>query len=645
MCGIAGFYSKKRYSDLRENLPEAASFLKHRGPDDAGLYFDKNAGVGLAHRRLSVLDLSSAGHQPMQSEDSAVTITYNGEIYNFIQIQNELRKKGHRFHSASDTEVIIHAYLEWGIRCIQRFIGMFAFAIWDARSKTLIMARDRMGIKPIYYYFYNGTFLFASELKALTAFCSFEKRINFHALDLFLHYQYIPCPHSIYKNTFKLPPGQLLIFDGQYLKQETYWRLPSRRPVESGAEKNEPEYLEHLDGLLTQAVSDRLVSDVPLGTLLSGGIDSSLVAALMKKIHPGDVKTFSIGFSERGYNEAPHAKRIAKFLNTRHTEFYVSPEDVLGVVPEIPMIYDEPFADASALPSFLVSRLTRSQVTVALSGDGGDEQFCGYARYAGTHAAHRLLHPFPLPIRRMIAAALNILPPSVVLRIYHKLMPLFPPALQMENFKDKWQKLILQFSYSDIEEMYRETIRIFSFGQIRQLLNDHRSFLPGQFEAAFDQTADWPDVSRFMFVDQMTYLPDAMLTKVDRASMAVGLEIRVPLLDHRVVEYTASIPESLKCRHGKGKYLLKKLLERYLPANLFERPKMGFAVPIEQWLRREMKPLVDDYLSEQRLKKEGIFNPRFVNRLIEEHLSEKANHQYRLWTLLVWQMWKETWSV
>jgi asparagine synthase (glutamine-hydrolysing) len=643
MCGIVGFRSRDNFRSLKEMLPEACGRLAHRGPDDSGLFYAEPSGVGLAHRRLSIIDLSSAGHQPMKSGDGKVCICYNGEIYNFKKIRKLLEDCGHRFKSATDTEVVLNAYLQWGTECLEKFVGMFAFAIWDSGNRTLFLARDRLGIKPLYYYYNEseGVLIFSSELKALMVFGNFVKDLNPDSIPLFLHYQYIPAPGTIFKNTYKLLPGNFLIYDGNTVRTKEYWRLPeiSRTQTEPG--KSEDDQLQRLDDLLTTAVSDRLISEVPLGALLSGGIDSSVIVALMQKISATPVRTFSIGFKEKGYNEAPWAARVAKHLKTEHTELYVTANDALDVIPRLPDFYDEPFADSSAIPTFLVSHLTRQQVTVALSGDGGDEQFAGYVRYWTTKSMAEGFHRFPLPLKKAIAKILGFIPPPWVENCYLPLHTFLPQRLRMANFPDKWQKLLKLMEQTRISELYRMTICLWSENEISSIAA--RELPHSKYEEVFKDTADWPLLSRLMRVDQKTYLPDAMLTKVDRASMANSLEIRVPLLDHRVVEFTVGLAEHFKYRNGTGKYILKKLLARYLPVSLFERPKMGFGVPIDHWLRFELKDLLLDYLSAERLKKEGLFNTNFVDKKIKEHLSGQVNHQYRLWSLLMWQMWRERW--
>ena len=641
MCGIVGFRSNNDFLALHESLPRAISSLTHRGPDDSGLFFDEKAGVGLGHRRLSVIDLSAFGHQPMASEDGSVHIIHNGEVYNFREIRQTLEGYGHQFRSASDTEVILNGYLQWGIDCLKRFVGMFAFALWDGREKCLFLARDRLGGKPLYYHFSRGTLFFASELKALMALSAFKRDIDPDAIPLFLHYQYIPAPRTIFKNTYKLLPGRYLTYNGRELSSHCYRSLPDRPQEAARLSLSEEDRLEELDDLLTRAVSDRLVSDVPIGALLSGGIDSSLIVALMQKVSTSPVRTFSIGFMESNYNEAPWAFRVAEHLGTDHTEFYVTAKDAMEVIPRLPEIYDEPFADASAIPTFLACRSARSRVTVALCGDGGDEQFAGYVRYWSTRAMANGFQYLPASIKTTLALFLGAVSPRWVERCYLPWRRFLPQRFRVANFPDKWQKLISQMRRANISELYRMTICLWSENELADLIGAR---LPeSRYEETFRETEGWPLLSRLMRVDQQTYLPDAMMTKADRAGMAVGLEVRAPLLNDRIVEYSARLPDSLKYRNGTGKYLLKKLLARYVPTELFERPKMGFGVPIDQWLRNDLKPLLLDYLSPERLRKEGLFNQDMIETKIKEHLSGQFNHQYRLWSLLMWEMWRERW--
>ena len=622
-------------------MSRATDLLSHRGPDDVGLFFDKDYGVGLGHRRLSIIDLSETGKQPMADGNEHVRIAYNGEIYNFKALRDQLYQRGHRFRGQSDTEVILEAYLEWGVGCFERLVGMFALAIWDCRHERLILARDGVGIKPLYYYHDGNTLLFASELKGLMAFPSFPRNVDEEALSLFLHYQYIPAPRTIFHRTHKLMPGTYLVCDGQGVRAERFWRVPQPCTNRDHGSLDEGAALDALDETLSAAVVDQMVSDVPLGALLSGGIDSSLVAALMQKVGKEPVRTFSIGFHEQGYDEAPWARRVADHLGTCHTELYVTPDEALALIPRLPDIYDEPFADSSAIPTSLVCRLTRSQVKVALSGDGGDEQYAGYVRYWMTQSGYELIGKLPNSFRVFLSKMMGVISPSWAERLYLPLRDHLPQRFQMANFADKWRKLCELLPHDQLVALYRATICVWPEEALSGLLG--RPLPGGRFEEAFAETATLPPLSRMMWVDQQTYLPDAMLTKVDRASMASSLEVRVPLLDQRAMVFAATLPNSLKYRDGKGKYLLRKLLARYVPTRLFERPKMGFGVPIADWLRNELQPMVCDYLSSTRLRNEGRFDPTVVEKTIQDHLTGRHNHQHRIWALLMWQMWRERW--
>lgn len=642
MCGIVGFRCTSGFEDLRASLPRAVENLRHRGPDDSDICSDAAAGVAFGHRRLAVIDLSAAARQPMTSADGRLWVTYNGEIYNYMLLREELGRLGHTFHTDSDTEIILCAYRQWGINCLKRFVGMFALALWDADAQRLYLARDRLGVKPLYYYHRGSTLMFASELKALMALSGFPACIDDEALLLFLHYQYVPTPRSIFQNTAKLTPGCYAVCDGSQVTCRAYWKLPFPGGDQRAESLSESDALDELDRHLTQAVGDRLISDVPLGALLSGGIDSSLVVAAMQRLSSRPVRTFSIGFFDKAHNEAPFAAKIARQLGTDHTELYVTAQMALDVIPRLGAIYDEPFADSSAIPTLLVTRLARSKVTVALSGDGGDEQFCGYVRYWSVRAMAEGFGRLPVRLRKAAAQLLAALPGSWVQACYIPWRRHLPQQFQIANFQDKWQKLIHLLAETSLQELYRMTICLWPETELVRL--GGQKLPASRFERSFAQNAALPLLSRLMHVDQLTYLPDAMLTKVDRASMARGLEVRVPLLDHRLVEFSAGLPEEMKYRDGTGKYLLKKLLARYLPPRLFERPKTGFGIPLAGWLRCELKELLCDYLSPERLKAEGRFDAAYVQQKIREHLSGRASHHYRLWSLLMWQMWRESWK-
>ncbi len=641
MCGIVGFISREHFDECSASLGRAAAALAHRGPDDEGFFADRSAGIGLGHRRLSILDLSPAGRQPMGGADGQVQIVYNGEVYNFREIRRSLEGFGWRFRGNSDTEVVLNAYLQWGVAAIERMAGMFAMAIWDGRHGRLHLVRDRLGIKPLYYFHGRGLFLFASELKALMAFSRFPRTIDDEAVSRFLHYQYVPAPGTIFQGTWKLLPGHCLVYDGVRPATSTYWRSREQIPHSPPADVDEGRCLEGLERQVRRAVRDCLVSDVPLGALLSGGIDSTLVAAMMQREAGRPVRTFSIGFEESGYNEAPWAAKVAAFLGTKHTERYVTAADALAVIPRMPEIYCEPFADSSGIPTYLVSRLVRDRVTVALSGDGGDEQFAGYVRYWMTRAMHGALQRVPAGWRQWLSTRLQTVPPVLASALYQPLRPRLPQRFRVENFPDKWRKWVRLIGAGGIMDLYRATVAVWPLEEVALLTG--RTVGPGGFETAFEDAAGLSLLEGLMHVDRETYLPDAMLTKVDRASMAAGLEVRVPLLDHRVVAYAVGIPDALKYRGGSGKYLLKRLLHRYVPARLFERPKMGFGVPIGRWFRGKLKGLLLDYASPAAIRREGRFDPRLVETRLREHFSGENDHQHQLWTLLMWEMWRERW--
>ncbi|MFH2098978.1 MAG: asparagine synthase (glutamine-hydrolyzing), partial [Pseudomonadota bacterium] len=611
MCGIVGFVDRANFRALAKTLAGAVGSLAHRGPDDSGTHFFPESGVGLGHSRLSILDLSAAGHQPMVSVDGRVAVVYNGEIYNFQALRKELAVRGHAFSTRTDTEVVLAAWREWGEGCLSCFVGMFALAVWDQEQGVLFLARDRLGIKPLYYARMEGGFFFASELKALMAFPSFARQVDPASLGLFLHYQYVPGPGTIFKDCFKLSPGHLAVISHSGFSVRPWWQIPD--PVsERDFPLSEEEAADELDRLVVQSVSDRLVADVPLGALLSGGVDSSLVAAAMVRAGASTPRTFSIGFPEAGFDEAPHARAVARHLGTDHTELYISPGEALDVVPQLAEMYDEPFADPSAIPTFLVSRLARSQVTVALSGDGGDEQFAGYVRYWMAETAHRRIFRFPTGPRRVVAGLLSQLPVNWLDAAYQPLAPHLPQRLQVARFPDKWKRLLSVMGEPDVRELYRMAMCAWTRDQVRDLAG--MEVAQSALERTFAATRGWPVLSRMMRADIAMYLPDAMLTKVDRASMAVGLEVRVPLLDHRLVEFSSRLPDRFKYRNGQAKVLLKKVLARYVPPELFERPKQGFAPPVASWLRGDLKPLMLDLLSVDALKREGLFNPAMVTR-------------------------------
>lgn len=617
MCGIAGFMAFGEERPGEELLRAMGDVMAHRGPDASGTYLSADGQAGLSHRRLSILDLTEAGSQPMASADGSMILCYNGEVYNFREIREELKAAGHRFRGGSDTEVILAACRKWGVReAVCRFIGMFAFALWDQRSRMMHLVRDRLGIKPLFLARAPGVVLFASELKALMTCPSFSREVDRAALQYFLEFQYVPAPHSIFRCARKVLPGHIvrIAADGTETEQ-VYWDLfdhwKKRTP-----KRAEGEYLEELSALLESSVRYRMISDVPLGAFLSGGVDSSLTVALMRKAGSGPVRTFSIGFREKGYDESGYAREVARHLGTDHREKTCTPAEALALVRNIPETYDEPFADSSAIPTMLVSEFTRRHVTVSLSGDGGDELFCGYPRYRWVRQGNAV-QGIPGFLRRPLGTLLSCIP-------IHKV-----------------QRGAESILHDDPAQMYFHTVGIFERRRLEEMLPrvEDDGHLP--YFRTFRDNRSGSIVERAMATDIRTYLVDDILAKVDRASMAYSLEARVPLLDHRIVEFAARLPMEFKVRGGGTKYLLRKVLYSRVPRELIDRPKMGFGIPLNRWLRNELRPLLDEYLNEERVGREGFLRPEGVSRVVQEHLSGRRDHQYRLWALLVFAMWRE----
>lgn len=622
MCGIVGIFSRKGGME-RETLENMVSVLRHRGPDYQKIWVNRERTVGLGQSRLAILDTSESGNAPMLSPDGRVAITYNGEVYNFLQVRAELMEMGHRFQSQSDTEVILRAYLQWGIDCVNRLVGMFAIAIWDSNQHQLYLVRDRLGIKPIYYLVLPGYIAFASEIKAFLKLPQFSKDISPQALLAYLRFQYVPAPYSIFKSVKKLLPGHILSFDGKELTMQSYWRVSVGRGTEKckSSKEVEEKYLE----LLRQAVRDELISDVPLGSFLSGGIDSSLIAALMQEQGDTTARTFTVGFDQPEYDEAPYAEKIASYLGTEHTEIRMSASDLLPIISRLPDYYDEPFGDPSALPTFMLSQMTRKYVTVALSGDGGDELFCGYDRYFWLRLMVRLGY-LSKPMLHMLS---------------------YPVGALKSEWGNSLRRLLRE---KDVAETYLRAISIFDSQYWAQILQ--RDWFAGTEEVKDEYRRQFLEIMKgrecletAMLFDLNTYLADDLLVKVDRASMANSLEVRVPLLDHRLVEQAFKLGLEWKVQGGKGKLLLRRLLARYLPGKLFERPKRGFAVPMASWLRKELSSTLEQYLGEKKLEGDVILSPVGVGRLIAEHRSFADDHHHRLWILLVLQMWRERYGL
>jgi asparagine synthase (glutamine-hydrolysing) len=620
------------------------------GPDDAGLFYDPRTGLALGHRRLAILDLSPTGHQPMSSSSGRFVMVYNGEVFNYPQLADDLRAVGRSFRGHSDTEVILEAIEEWGLeRAVSRFVGMFAMAVWDRRESRLALVRDRLGIKPLYYGWMQHGLLFASELKAFRACPAFEAAIDRRVLTLFFRYNYVPAPYAIYRDVFKVLPGHILFFDASTLKSRypaayCFWSAEEmmRRGRDNPFTASEAEALEALEHLLRESVRLRLISDVPLGAFLSGGVDSSTVVALMQQEADRTVRTFSIGFDQPAYNEAPYAAQVAEWLETDHTEMVVTEKEAMAVIPRLPDIYDEPFADSSQIPTYLLSKLTRRHVTVSLSGDGGDELFCGYDRYFWGDTLWRKMGRLPRWARSGLRKFLLAVPPEKWDRGYRWLGKRMPEHLQTVRPGDRIHKLAEALSFNDRSQLYhwlvshwRDPLLLVRGAdeEPTTALDRDAGLFPGE---AFLREMQWTDLTN--------YLPDDILTKVDRASMAVALEARVPLLDHRVVEFAFRLPLRYLRRDGKGKWILRGILKKFVPENLFERPKMGFGIPIGTWLRGPLKDWAADLLSEDRLKREGFLNVSEVQGKWAEHLSGRRNWAYHLWDVLMWEAWLERWG-
>lgn len=638
MCGFIGFIDPKRNrdaSELRAIADHMSSRIAHRGPDDQGNWVSVDHQMALGFRRLSIIDVSEAGHQPITSRDGKFSMVFNGEIYNYLELKKALHDSGCPIETDSDSVVLFHALCYWGIDKTLAFIrGMFAIAFWNANEKKLFLIRDRLGQKPLYYFHCGNTIVFGSELKALVAYPGFKKSLRHEAVAGFLKYAYVPDPMAIYEDTYKVSAAQYLIYtaDSGELQSRTYWHLETVTQAQIDT-RSEAELKAWMHGILRESVALRMRSDVPFGSFLSGGIDSSLVTALMQSQSREKIKTFSIGFHEAQYNESPYAKKIADHLGTDHTEWYLSPKEAQAAISLLPQIYDEPFADASQIPTYLLSQLTRQHVTVALSGDGGDESFAGYNRHVWVPKMWKFIGKQATPMKVMAKFLIRTLTPQQWNYCSRLLLMHFPTRLKHQNIGDKLYKLLPFFESISAIDVYE---RLSSFWQDpNHILNQSA---PSNF---YDQTCLNQDlIAEMMYRDTKYYLPGDILTKVDRASMAVGLEVRSPFLDHRVVESAWQLPFSMKLQGAQGKIILKNLLAEYVPRTLFERPKMGFGVPISDWLRGPLKDWASDLLSEAALQATGIFNVNEVKKHWEAHLSGSRNWEYPLWSILMFQTWK-----
>ena len=629
MCGIVGFLTSKA-SGIPEGevLRGMRDALIHRGPDDMGEFIrpidEKGPFVFLGHRRLSIIDLGT-GHQPLSNEDEKVWVVFNGEIYNFRELRGELRKRGHQFRTESDTEVIAHAYEEYKEDCFRHFNGMFAIGIWDEKENRLILARDRLGKKPLYYSLINETFVFASELKAIMAFPSFSRRVDPVSFMKYLFYEFIPCPHTIFKDAKKIPAASYLIWDKKGSEVKQYWSPFDSKRGEENLSEAEAEL--RIMELLKESVKRRLISDVPLGVFLSGGIDSSTIAALAQREVPGKIKTFSIGFEDPSFDESKYASMASKYIGTEHHEQTMTPSDLINIVPTLPDILDEPMADASILPTYLLSKFTREHVTVALGGDGGDELFAGYPTY--------LAHKFATQYERY----LGLFHPTI-----HFFGNLLPVSDDNISFDFKLKKFLSGIGYPN---GIRNSVWLgsFPFFENQKVLSPEVTSQFSQDRLAEDiylHEREYPyddQITKLQYLDLKLYFQESILVKVDRASMACSLEVRAPFLDHELVEFVMGLPSKWKLRRCTSKYILKKAVGNWLPEEVIKRPKKGFGVPIAKWVKGPLNPLFRELLEFDRIRREGFLNPKYVAQLLQDHLLNKSDNRKQLWTLLVWELW------
>jgi asparagine synthase (glutamine-hydrolysing) len=629
MCGITGFFDFQKYSD-RLILHKMTDSLHHRGPDDTGLMMIENEKVtiGLGHKRLSILDLSALGHQPMSYEK--LHIVYNGEVYNFKEIRETLVGEGFTFQSDSDTEVILKAFKRWGVDAVKKFIGMFVFVIVDEDTNKAYMFRDRPGIKPFYYYYSDGLLLFSSELKSFHQHPGFRKEIDIDSLSLFLQFSYIPAPHSIFKHTYKLKPGTFLEVDltNQNLKQTKYWDVIAcyNRPKIAISEEDA---IQETTKVLESAFRYRLVSDVPVGVFLSGGYDSTAVAAILQKNCSEKIKTFTIGYHESKWNEAGEARKIAHALGTDHTEYYCTAKEAADIIPTLPEIYDEPFADNSAIPTILVSKLARKSIKVAISGDGGDEIFGGYDKFS---RAIKFTEEIPVWLQVSLSKCMRLINPEYI-----------PYFNKQYNFSTRYEKVKNIWTSSNAVTAMKYITQYLTDKETTTILSHNYITKKTYFDYEPQLNNRNDSLNKMLAIDYKTFLVDNNLAKVDRATMSVGLEGRVPFLDHRVIEFVSTLPSEFKIRNCTNKYILKKIVHTLVPKELMDRPKMPFLAPLSIWFKDELKELFSYYLSDTKLKAEGYFDPHIVVDLRDRYLNgENVNYQ-KLWNLLIFQMWKERW--
>jgi asparagine synthase (glutamine-hydrolysing) len=633
MCGITGYYG---HGD-REILTRMTESIKYRGPDDGGFFIDRN--IGLGHRRLAIIDISAGGHQPMANEDESVVIVFNGEIYNFKDLKKELKYK-HVFKGSSDTEIIIHLYEEIGAQVFSRLGGMFAIAIFDKRENKLILARDPMGKKPLYYGIFSSTLVFGSELKAILMHPFAKRELDLKSLNKYLIYEYVPTPHSIFKNIFKLEPGHYLEYDGHEVKKSKFWDIAFNNfqfPISNFQTISKSQFLitnviDELDRRLNNAVQNRLVSDVPLGIFLSGGIDSSAIAYYAQKNSAQKIKTFSIGFKEASFDESSYARQVARFLGTEHYEKILGVNEAIDLIPKIADFLDEPMADPSILPTYLLSGFTREKVTVALGGDGGDELFCGYDTF----------------VAEKFAEYYDKIPTFIRKNIIEKLAHAWPTSFNNISLDFKLKKFTAGFNG---EKKYRYQRWLGSFDkEQRSLLFKPEVWSQLEKQNEFEEIdyylssiKDENFQNQLVYLYLRTYMMEDILAKVDRASMYNSLEVRAPFLDKEVVDFVNSLPVKMKIRGLKTKYILKKMLQGKLPAEIINRKKKGFGLPIANWISDDLKPLVLELLNETKIEREGLFNPQYINKLLEDHFNRRADNRKLIWTLVTFELWRERW--
>ena len=622
MCGIAGFHG----SGNHEIIKNMTNSLARRGPNDESFYNFANLYFGF--RRLSIIDLTT-GRQPMSNEDDTVWLIFNGEIYNFLELRTGLEKKGHKFKSKTDTEVIIHLYEEKGEACFDELNGMFALAIWDQKAKKLIVAKDRLGKKPLYYSVINNTFIFASELKAILEHPLIKKEIDYDSLNKYLIYEYVPTPKTIIKNVSKLEPGHFLIWQNNQLTNKEYWDIAFQR-VNIDV-NNQALVLKEFDNLLNDSIKRRLVADVPLGVFLSGGLDSSTITYYAAKNLSQQVKTFSIGFSDKSFDETAYADQVAKFLGTDHYHLNCSPSDLLKAMSEVAKINDEPLADASIFPTHLLSQFTRTSVTVALGGDGGDELLAGYPTFQALKLS-KLIRLLPLSVIKILQVITNQLPVS-----YNNFSWDFKLKRLLSGY-EYWPEIQNQIWLGSFKKEENQSLLS---PAISLQVNLEESFI--ELESLLSKVKSEQLENRLTYLYLKQYLLDDILVKADRASMYNSLEVRAPFLDYRLVDFINSLPFDLKLKGFTTKYILKELMKGKLPDNIINRPKKGFGVPVAKWLNDELKDFTNDLLAGSRLKNQGIFNPDYVNKILVEHRHKKADHRKKIWTLLMFQIWHDTW--